>query len=634
MALTDAQLKEISRKNPAPQATNKYSVDVSGTEGMRESKINDAIDSVKNRLKGRDEAKRDEAKRNNTKDILENRFDTAKDFASSLIPHSKSADVDWPLLSFIYFTNLAAESSKPGATMIGAAGEAAKTPLAYLMKQREQKDTRPKEVRDLTFKLLANEDIWPSRELKTTIRPGELVTYLSPSDAEAKLSSFGLNKNDSNWKSLFDKITKRNKEIKINKFGQVVVSPSNKEVSQKWIDRPVIGSGDKLQRWVIERYPDGSLYDLSIQPMKEGGTPNITKIKNKMIEKLQKVAMAKGNLYSSAIPRINASLTSLLTGELKTGPTQKFLGLKSWASEFASNLKLQGSEKWKKDLYELQDFRSLAYFLAPLMRIEGAGSTSDMEFKAYMDAAANIEKFPEANYISLYALKRYMENDVNINTLRMALWEHSPKPFHDEVEDKINKRDTGIFAKYGSYDENNVFIAGDINNNDAIEKWWIDLPSGTVALNTGWSKTAGLYKIKDWGTQKYVGSRTSTLPRKIAEANLNERRANVRGLQKQTLKEIEKIADDEKNNIISTDYVSYEDAEAIKRQRAINLGRTKELFAADTETLEPRQIYFMEQIIKSVNNYNRSKDENEKEALKSFLMNRLIGHVEPIETIK
>ena len=68
MALTDAQLKEISRKNPAPQATNKYSVDVSGTEGMRESKINDAIDSVKNRLKGRDEAKRDEAKRNNTKD--------------------------------------------------------------------------------------------------------------------------------------------------------------------------------------------------------------------------------------------------------------------------------------------------------------------------------------------------------------------------------------------------------------------------------------------------------------------------------------------------------------------------------------------------------------------------------------
>ncbi len=42
------------------------------------------------------------------------------------------------LLSLMYFSKLAEESSKPGATLLGAAGAAAATPAAYLMEERKQ----------------------------------------------------------------------------------------------------------------------------------------------------------------------------------------------------------------------------------------------------------------------------------------------------------------------------------------------------------------------------------------------------------------------------------------------------------------------------------------------------------------
>ena len=41
------------------------------------------------------------------------------------------------MLSFLFFSKMAEESSKPGATALGAAGAAAATPAAYLMKERE-----------------------------------------------------------------------------------------------------------------------------------------------------------------------------------------------------------------------------------------------------------------------------------------------------------------------------------------------------------------------------------------------------------------------------------------------------------------------------------------------------------------
>jgi len=61
---------------------------------------------------------------------------TAEEIARALSPQPQP--IDPALLSFLFFTNLAAESSKPGATALGAAGTAALTPAKYLMQQREQ----------------------------------------------------------------------------------------------------------------------------------------------------------------------------------------------------------------------------------------------------------------------------------------------------------------------------------------------------------------------------------------------------------------------------------------------------------------------------------------------------------------
>jgi hypothetical protein len=47
--------------------------------------------------------------------------------------------VDPALMSLLFFSQLAQESSKPGATLLGAAGSAVQSPAAYLIQQKEQK---------------------------------------------------------------------------------------------------------------------------------------------------------------------------------------------------------------------------------------------------------------------------------------------------------------------------------------------------------------------------------------------------------------------------------------------------------------------------------------------------------------
>lgn len=51
--------------------------------------------------------------------------------------YKKREPISPAMLSFLFFTKMAEEASKPGATALGAAGAAAATPAAYLMKERE-----------------------------------------------------------------------------------------------------------------------------------------------------------------------------------------------------------------------------------------------------------------------------------------------------------------------------------------------------------------------------------------------------------------------------------------------------------------------------------------------------------------
>ena len=63
-------------------------------------------------------------------------IDAATQIARELIPQQQP--VDPALLSLLFFSNLAAESSKPGATALGAAGTAIQSPAQYMIQRREE----------------------------------------------------------------------------------------------------------------------------------------------------------------------------------------------------------------------------------------------------------------------------------------------------------------------------------------------------------------------------------------------------------------------------------------------------------------------------------------------------------------
>jgi hypothetical protein len=63
--------------------------------------------------------------------------------------------VDPALLSFLFFSQLAQESSKPGSTLLGAAGSAVQSPAAYLI-QREEQERKAREGDFSTAVQLAN----------------------------------------------------------------------------------------------------------------------------------------------------------------------------------------------------------------------------------------------------------------------------------------------------------------------------------------------------------------------------------------------------------------------------------------------------------------------------------------------
>ena len=62
--------------------------------------------------------------------------DAATQIARELIPQQQP--IDPALLSLMFFSNLAAESSKPGATALGAAGTALQSPTQYMLQRREE----------------------------------------------------------------------------------------------------------------------------------------------------------------------------------------------------------------------------------------------------------------------------------------------------------------------------------------------------------------------------------------------------------------------------------------------------------------------------------------------------------------
>lgn len=117
-------------------------------------------------------------------------FQTAMALAKAFQPEDKP--IDPALLAFQFFTNMAAQASKPGATALGAAGEAARVPVDYLMKDIQSKKDREAELKKTALTLALG--MKPSAKDYLTLfnEEGEsrIVNINQPEFAEAREAGF------------------------------------------------------------------------------------------------------------------------------------------------------------------------------------------------------------------------------------------------------------------------------------------------------------------------------------------------------------------------------------------------------------------------------------------------------------
>ena len=107
------------------------------------------------------------------------------------------------------------------------------------------------------------------------------------------------------------------------------------------------------------------------------------------------------------------------------------------------------------------------------MRIAGSGSTSDMEFEAYRNAAINLKNTPKANYINLYMLKNLKRNALQAQSITLDAIRRNPEILDEDINKLITEKDKGLFAVYD----------GDPEDTEQIKRWFNSQPRGTVVVN-------------------------------------------------------------------------------------------------------------------------------------------------------
>ena len=208
------------------------------------------------------------------------------------------------------------------------------------------------------------------------------------------------------------------------------------------------------------------LTSVTLVPNKDIKDPNF-KPRQKYLEKLDKSLEAMQTQYDQIAPRIDTVLNILASGT-KTGVKEEFLlPIRRWLVGFTGADAKQIGELSAQEL-----IKSSSDALAPLMRVAGSGSTSDMEFKAYRNAAVSLANVPKANYISLYMLRKIKENALNAQLLRSDL-ATDVNLSKGAIKRAVDAQDKGLFIKYD----------GDIDDDVALKNWFNSTKRGDVILN-------------------------------------------------------------------------------------------------------------------------------------------------------
>ena len=448
---------------------------------------------------------------------------------------TKQDNIRFGMNMLTFFTQMGAEASKPGATALGAANIAGASTAQQYLKQMEtdkaREDKKKTGVINLasklatfdatkskanTTKLYTNttdkpiilatgQIVQPNKNArfseKGLIAAGDnanlLVPYEKPKDNKFTVKSMGAGDALSYMSEDEAKLYLRNKGLPEDAptFNRLVKQISTDDTSMH--GSPLIISGKPAEINFSSR--NGEIFDANISQIQGSEKTDYANYKTK---KLQEIAKKDGdyiNKITTFLPRIKTAMNVLLDPNVKTGGIE---GALLPAKQFLKSMFGFKDE----DLKDQEFLRSVSFSLAPLMRPEGSGSTSDMEFKAYQQAILDLGNSKFANYLNLYSLKKMTENSLALNQLETELLVN-PKNYSKEyINKKIKEFDTGIFDKFKVLEKNDKGELIDIYETDeektiAYKTYWANLKAGSVFRNSDENgqkivTDAGPYMIK------------------------------------------------------------------------------------------------------------------------------------------
>ena len=299
-----------------------------------------------------------------------------------------------------------------------------------------------------------------SASVYKSVGKGELAVYMTKEDAEKFVEGMRLPRDNEN----FDKVVERLTAKTTDQIGQAISQGG------VFLEVSPLAKGDEV-------------VTIQFSPSKSAATPFFVTYVNKRLPLIAKSADTYNTTAREVIPRVNEALALLKSGNVETGKlSQALLPFKQVFNQaFGIN---------DPEVMGLETLQATSNFLAPKMRPVGSGSTSDMEFRAYQQAALYLGNTPEANYISLYAFKKMAENGVRLNQLEQELLTSNKYTSMQQVNEKLNESDSGIFEKW----------TGDPNDEEAILEFYNALPDGAVIINNGIFDSPSPYIIKGWGS--------------------------------------------------------------------------------------------------------------------------------------
>jgi hypothetical protein len=359
------------------------------------------------------------------------------DLGKNLYPTSK--DIDPRLLALQFFTNMAAESSKPGATAIGAAGTAGSGVVNTLLEERKQKRAEELGAAQLGVSLAST--LGKPQTLKVGATRGEQARYMTDGEAREYFQNKGLSPNSPNFERLVG----------------VVTAPT-----PSMVGKPVVYEDTFLE--LIPMVKGNEIVDYNVTPVTTGAKPRSAVWFEQRVKELKDTDAIIGASFET-IEKVQQALDTLMAGQ-ETG---------IWESATAS-IKQVFAEVMGNDMpaeiVGLQDLEAISNYLAPKMRPKGSGSTSDMEFEAYRKAILAIKKTPLGNYVSLYTFMKSQQNSSEAVALERQLLTRGATS--EDVDLAIKEIDKGLYEKY----------YGDLDNEAEFNAWYDALPRGALVLNS------------------------------------------------------------------------------------------------------------------------------------------------------